>query len=67
MEIVKGAGGLFERYTEELQIQTLFLLSRGNLEVTSQMKYHIDKWGRDTAKKSGPRRSTTTSPPCSSA
>ncbi|MEN6495251.1 MAG: virulence factor SrfC family protein [Thermoguttaceae bacterium] len=49
MEIVKRGkvAYLFERYTEELQIQTLFLLSRGgNLEVTSQMKYHIDKWGR---------------------
>jgi len=49
MEIVKRGkvAYLFERYTEELQIQTLFLLSRGgNLEVTSQMKYHIDKWGK---------------------
>jgi hypothetical protein len=49
MEIVKRGkvAYLFERYTEELQIQTLLLLSRGgNLEVTSQMKYHIDKWGR---------------------
>lgn len=49
MEIVKRGkvAYLFERYTEELQIQTLFLLSRGgNLEVTSQMKYHLDKWGR---------------------
>lgn len=49
MEIVKRGkvAYLFERYTEELQIQTLFLLSRGgNLEVTSQMKHHIDKWGR---------------------
>ena len=49
MEIVKRGkvAYLFERYTEELQIQTLLLLSRGvNLEVTGQMKYHIDKWGR---------------------
>ena len=49
MEIVKRGkvAYLFERYTEELQIQTLLLLSRGgNLEVTSQMKHHIDKWGR---------------------
>src|SRR5208283_2020282 len=49
MEIVKRGkvAYLFERYTEELQIQTLLLLSRGgNLEVTSQMKYHIDKWGK---------------------
>ncbi len=49
MEIVKRGkvAYLFERYTEELQIQTLLLLSRGgNLEVTAQMKYHIDKWGR---------------------
>ncbi|MDO4570631.1 MAG: virulence factor SrfC family protein [Planctomycetia bacterium] len=49
MEIVKRGkvAYLFERFTDELQIQTLILLSRGgNLEVTSQMKYHIDKWGR---------------------
>jgi len=49
MEIVKRGkvAYLFERYVEELQIQTLLLLSRGgNLEVTSQMKHHIDKWGR---------------------
>ncbi|MDY0168222.1 MAG: virulence factor SrfC family protein [Thermoguttaceae bacterium] len=49
MEIIKRGkvAYLFERYTDELQIQTLLLLSRGgNLEVTSQMKHHIDKWGR---------------------
>ncbi len=49
MEIVKRGkvAYLFERYTEEMLIQTLLLLARGgNLEVTSQMKYHIDKWGR---------------------
>ena len=49
MEIVKRGkvAYLFERYTDELLIQTLLLLARGgNLEVTSQMKYHIDKWGR---------------------
>jgi hypothetical protein len=49
MEIVKRGkvAYLFERYAEELQIQTLLLLSRGgNLEVTSQMKHHIDKWGK---------------------
>jgi hypothetical protein len=49
MEIVKRGkvAYLFERYTEELQIQTLLLLNRGgNLEVTAQMKHHIDKWGR---------------------
>ena len=49
MEIVKRGkvAYLFERFTDELQIQTLILLSRGgNLEVTSQMKYHINKWGR---------------------
>ena len=49
MEIVKRGkvAYLFERYTEELQIQTLLLLSRGgNLEVTAQMKYHVDKWGK---------------------
>ena len=49
MEIVKRGkvSYLFERYTDELQIQTLFLLLRGgNLEVKAQMKYHVDKWGR---------------------
>lgn len=49
MEIVKRGkvAYLFERYTEELQIQTLILLSRGgNLEVTAQMKHHINKWGK---------------------
>ncbi|MCG8587277.1 MAG: putative virulence factor, partial [Pirellulales bacterium] len=49
MEIVKRGkvAYLFERYTEELQIQTLLLLARGgNLEVTAQMKFHMDKWGR---------------------
>ena len=49
MEIVKRGkvAYLFERYTEELQIQTLLLLARGgNLEVTAQMKFHIDKWGK---------------------
>ncbi len=49
MEIVKRGkvAYLFERYTDELQIQTLLLLARGgNLEVTAQMKHHIDKWGK---------------------
>lgn len=49
MEIVKRGkvSYLFERYTDELLIQTLLLLARGgNLEVTSQMKFHIDKWGK---------------------
>jgi len=49
MEIVKRGkvAYLFERYTEELQIQTLLLLARGgNLEVTAQLKHHLDKWGR---------------------
>jgi hypothetical protein len=49
MEIVKRGkvAYLFERYTEEMLIQTLLLLARGgNLEVTAQMKYHIDIWGR---------------------
>ncbi len=49
MEIIKRGkvAYLFERYTDELLIQTLLLLARGgNLEVTAQMKYHIDKWGR---------------------
>lgn len=49
MEIVKRGkvAYLFERYTEELQIQTLLLLLRGgNVEVSNQMKYHVAKWGR---------------------
>ncbi|MGA2034485.1 MAG: virulence factor SrfC family protein [Thermoguttaceae bacterium] len=49
MEIVKRGkvSYLFERFTDELQIQTLFLLLRGgNLEVKAQMKYHVEKWGR---------------------
>ena len=49
MEIVKRGkvAYLFERYTEELQVQTLLLLSRGgNLEVAGQMVHHIDKWGK---------------------
>lgn len=49
MEIVKRGkvAYLFERYTEELQIQTLLLLLRGgNVEVSNQMKYHVSKWGR---------------------
>ena len=50
MEIVKRGkvSYLFERCTEEKQIQTLMLLSRGgNLEVSNQMKDHINKWGRN--------------------
>jgi len=49
MEIVKRGkvAYLFERYTDELQIQTLLLLSRGgNLEVAAQMVHHVDKWGK---------------------
>ena len=49
MEIVKRGkvSYLFERFVDELQIQTLFLLLRGgNLEVKAQMKYHVEKWGR---------------------
>ena len=49
MEIIKRGkvSYLFERYTDELQIQTLLLLSRyGNLEVKAQMKYHVEKWGK---------------------
>jgi hypothetical protein len=49
MEIVKRGkvSYLFERYVDELQIQTLFLLLRGgNLEVKAQMKYHVAKWGK---------------------
>ena len=46
MEIVKRGkvNYLFERYTEELQIQTLLLLQRGgNLEVPGPMKAHVEK------------------------
>jgi hypothetical protein len=49
MEIVKRGkvSYLFERYVDELQIQTLMLLLRGgNLEVKAQMKYHVEKWGK---------------------
>lgn len=49
MEIVKRGkvAYLFERYTEELQMQTLLLLLRGgNLEVQASMKANVDKWGR---------------------
>jgi hypothetical protein len=49
MEIVKRGkvAYLFERYTDELQIQTLLLLARGgNLEVTAQMKSNVEKWGK---------------------
>jgi len=49
MEIVKRGkvSYLFERFTDELQIQTLLLLLRGgNLEVKAQMKYHVEKWGK---------------------
>jgi len=49
MEIVKRGkvSYLFERYVDELQIQTLLLLLRGgNLEVKAQMKYHVEKWGK---------------------
>ena len=49
MEIVKRGkvSYLFERFVDELQIQTLLLLLRGgNLEVKAQMKYHVEKWGK---------------------
>lgn len=49
MEIVKRGkvSYLFERYTDELQIQTLLLLLRGgNLEVQASMKANVDRWGR---------------------
>ena len=38
---------LFERYIEEMQIQTLLLLIRsGNLEVKGLLKEYVDRWGR---------------------
>ncbi|MFM9966150.1 MAG: virulence factor SrfC family protein [Planctomycetaceae bacterium] len=38
---------LFERYIEEMQIQTLLLLVRyGNLDVRGLLKEYVDKWGR---------------------
>ena len=49
MEIVKRGkvAYLFDRYTDELQIQTLLLLARGgNLEVTAQMKSNVERWGK---------------------
>ena len=71
MEIVKRGkvSYLFERFVDELQIQTLFLLLRGgNLEVKAQMKYHVEKWGRARyGEKIWPHRCRTRCPPCSSA
>ena len=49
MEIVKRGKVLylFDRYVDELQIQTLLLLVRGgNLEVRGQMSGTVDRWGR---------------------
>jgi hypothetical protein len=49
MEIVKRGKVLylFERYIEEMQVQTLLLLTRhGNLEVKDQIKHHVNLWGR---------------------
>jgi hypothetical protein len=49
MEIVKRGKVLylFDRYIDELQIQTLLLLARGgNLEVRGQMKGYVNRWGK---------------------
>jgi hypothetical protein len=49
MEIVKRGKVryLFDRYVDELQVQTLLLLVSGrNVEVRGQMNAAIDRWGR---------------------
>jgi hypothetical protein len=49
LEIVKRGkvAYLFEHYTQQQQIQSLVLLVRGgNLEVTGELKHHVDLWGR---------------------
>jgi hypothetical protein len=49
MEIVKRGKVLylFDRYIDELQVQTLLLLARGgNLEVRGQMKSYVNRWGK---------------------
>ncbi|NQT36220.1 MAG: hypothetical protein HQ581_01950 [Planctomycetes bacterium] len=59
MEIVKRGkvSYLFERYTEELQIQTLLLLQRGgNLEVPGPMKAHVEMWGKTRYGKAWPAK-----------
>lgn len=58
MEIVKRGKVLylFERYIEEMQVQTLLLLTRhGNMEVKDQMKHHVNMWGKARFAKSWPR------------
>jgi hypothetical protein len=66
MEIVKRGkvAYLFERYTEELQIQTLLLLLRGgNLEVQASMKANVDRWGHARyGQKTWPQRVRDTLP-----
>lgn len=59
MEVVKRGKVLylFDRYIDELQIQTLLLLTRGgNLEVRGQMKSYVNKWGKERYGKEWPHR-----------
>ncbi|QEH32063.1 Putative bacterial virulence factor [Aquisphaera giovannonii] len=59
MEIVKRGKVLylFDRYIEDLQVQTLLLLVRGgNLEVRGQMKSYVNRWGAARYGKDWPQR-----------
>jgi hypothetical protein len=59
MEIVKRGKVLylFDRYIDELQVQTLLLLVRGgNLEVRGQMKSYVNRWGLTRYGKDWPHR-----------
>jgi hypothetical protein len=59
MEIVKRGKVLylFDRYIDELQVQTLLLLVRGgNLEVRGQMKSYVNRWGAARYGKNWPHR-----------
>lgn len=58
MEIVKRGKVLylFEHYIEELQVQTLLLLTRyGNVDVKDQIKYYVNLWGNARYGKAWPR------------
>ncbi|HEX8201605.1 MAG TPA: virulence factor SrfC family protein, partial [Isosphaeraceae bacterium] len=66
MEIVKRGKVLylFERYIEEMQVQTLLLLTRhGNLEVKDQIQHHVDLWGRARYGAAWPRGVADEPPP----
>jgi hypothetical protein len=66
MEIVKRGKVLylFERYIEEMQVQTLLILARhGNLDVKDQMKHYVNMWGRTRYGKAWPRGVDDDPPP----